>query len=230
MRENTLGWDDAMDSVEALRALEAIFEIEIDDDEAAAIQTVGDLFDVILEKRAPGPSGKCASAMAFYRLRQALGVARLAPTRDITFLNQRGAKAALKDLHATTGLAVPPARYAWLGTIGCAAACVGGLALALAFFVALDGHHCVWLLGAALTMTAGIAATRFDKGLVPRGCETLGGLARATASASYGELVCHGARARESEMWDILTATLAARANVAEINRHTTFYQGQEAA
>jgi len=233
MRENSLGWDDVIDSVEALQELETVFQIEIENDEAEAIQTVGDLFDVILEKLPPGHTGKCASAMAFFRLRRALGQPQFAPPNDLTFLNQQGAKAILAALREKTGLNVPSCRYARLGSIGCAVACVGGLVFAVALIAFLGKHGMLGLtvvVAAAMTMILGTIATRLDKGLLPSDCRTLGELAKQTATASYGCLVRLGARARESEMWDIVTAMLAAHANVlpTEINRDTTFYEGQK--
>ena len=171
MRENSLCWSDGLDGIEALEELEVVFQIAFDDEESAAMQTVGDLFDVLLEKRPPASHGKCASAMAFYRLRQALGGGRPAPSSDLTFLNTPGAKAILKDLQEKSGLNLPASRYARLGTIGCTVAWVGGLALVGAL-IAMLCHYAVAglmiLAGAVAAMVTGIVATRLDKGLLPR--------------------------------------------------------------
>lgn len=233
MRENSLGFDDGLDSVELLQDIEADFNIKFEDDEAIAMETVGDLFDAILAKVPPTATGKCASAMAFYRLRQVLGDANLKPSSDLTYLNAPGAKAALADLQAKTGLNLPGVRYARLGNIGCTTAMVGGLASAVTLFVIFESHSPVALtilVAGAMAMIAGTAAVKHDKGLLPETCETLGGIARQTAVMSYGLLVRRGARARQAEMWDILATILHAYSNVpaAEINRDTTFYKGQK--
>lgn len=231
MRENSLGWDEIMDSVEALQELEAVFRIEIADKEAESMETVGDLFDVILAKQPPGERGKCAGAVAFYRLRRAVGERTLTPASPIEFLNRRGAKRALAQLKDRTGLRLPSPRLARLGQFGCAAAVAGSLALVVCLVALSAGHASMMLVGAALLAVAwGVLATRLDRGLLPRGCETLGGLAKVAAAASYGVLVAQGVRAREAEMWEILTECLAERADMsaAEINRDTTFYAGQK--
>lgn len=232
MQQNCLCYEDGLDGIEAVENLEAAFQIKIENAEAVAIKTVGDLFDLIVAKCPPGETGKCASAMAFYRLRQALKRPDLAPSSSLAFLDQAGAKAVLKHLRDRTGLAVPQNRFARLGRIGCVVAWIGAI---LAFIIALTvaryypetGFACVT--GLVAVMAAGIIATRHDKGRLPAGCETLGGLARVTAVASYGELVKRGARARETEIWEIVTTTLAAfcRMPASAINRETTFYKSQ---
>lgn len=230
MRENSLGWDDGMDSVEALQELEALFRIKIEDAEAKTMETVGDMFDIIIAKRPPNQSEKCGCAMAFYRLRHAIGDRSLTPLSPIGFVNERGAKKVFLEWQDKTGLRLPPSRRSRLGKFGCATAVAGSLALA-AFVVAFfGGHGSTGLVAAFSAVTLGIVATRLDKGLLPRECETLGGLAKATAARSYGALEDFGARARAPEMWDILTECLAERATVsaADINRDTTFYTGQK--
>jgi hypothetical protein len=233
MRDNSLNWTDCLDSIEALEEIETVFQVGIDEPEE--IETVGDLFDALLAKLPPANSGKCASAMAYYRLRQAIpnGDDCFAPSSDLTFLNTPGAKQALNELREKTGLNVPSARYALLGRIGCGAAIISGLAFAVTFlgFLGTHGAPALACLGlAALVIAVGIFLTRLDKGLLPKSCKTLGGLARETAAASYGKLVMLGAGAREKEMWGIFTRLLAERANVPaeDIDYDTTFYKGQK--
>jgi hypothetical protein len=231
MRENSLGWDDGMDSVEALQELEALFRIKIEDAEAGAMETVGDMFDVIIAKRPPNQSEKCGCAMAFYRLRRAIGDRKLIPASPIGFLNLYGVKRAFAELHERTGLRLPSPHLARQGRFGCAVAVVAGVTLFVLLVGLLCGHASSWwMLGGLLAMTAGIGATRMDKGVLPSDCETLGDLAKATAAKSYGQLADLGARACKSEMWEILTECFAESSIVpaAEINRDTTFYAGQK--
>jgi hypothetical protein len=231
MRENTIGWDDGMDSVEALQELEAIFQIKIESEEAEAMETVGEMFDVIIAKRPPNQSETCGCAMAFYRLRGAIGDHKLIPASPIEFLNLYGAKRAFAELHERTGLRLPSPHLAQLGRLGCAVAVVACVTLFVLLVGLLCGHASSWwMLGGLLVMIAGIVATRMDKGILPPDCETLGDLAKVTAAKSYGQLVDLGARARKSEMWEILTECLADLSTVsaADINRDTTFYAGQK--
>lgn len=229
---NCLCYGDGLDAVDAVKELETIFQIKIENAEAEKIQNVGDLFGLIIAKCPPSETGKCASAMAFYRLRQALGRSDLAPSSDITYLNRLGAKSALQRLAQQTGLTMPQSRFARLGQSGCTAAivsCISAIIIACTFVGKHPDTGIAVLVGLVVVMVAGIFAARRDKGLLPHGCEALGGLVRQTVSASYGELVRRGARAREAEMWAILTTILAAFSTMpaTEINRATTFYKSQ---
>ena len=80
---NTLGLDDDLDGVELARDLEESFGVKFSDKEASACQTVGDIFRFLLA-RLPHQSSKidrCASAMAFYRLRTAVSARGVALRR-----------------------------------------------------------------------------------------------------------------------------------------------------
>lgn len=234
MSENTIGWTDGMDGVEYVQELEAIFQVSFADDETKDVITVGDLYDRLLEKMPLGdPNKKCATAMAFYCLRRAFvrfeHAERLTPSSDITRLNALGAKQALKLLREDCGLSVPASRFTRLGDIGCAAAIIGGLVPLGGFFAYIGYHSASALVVTAIALAVlagGALATSIDRGLLPDDCETLGGLVRKTAAASYGQLVKLGARARGEEIWDIMIGTLAERSCVAKdrIDRDTTFY------
>jgi acyl carrier protein len=70
---NTLGLDDDLDPVEVVQLLERVFDIEVSQEEADRISTVGDFYEVLLRKIPPDEADrKCASAVAFYRIRAAL--------------------------------------------------------------------------------------------------------------------------------------------------------------
>src|ERR1700734_2776145 len=70
---NTLGLDDDLDGVEVVQDLKRIFDIMVSRQEAARIFNVGEFHDLLLQKIPPDEAGgKCASAMAFYRIRRAL--------------------------------------------------------------------------------------------------------------------------------------------------------------
>ncbi|MBL7185657.1 MAG: hypothetical protein ISS70_04975 [Phycisphaerae bacterium] len=62
-----------LDSVELLLEVEATFNIDIPDEEAAGIVTIGELHKSILEKmRGRNTKTSCGSQKAFYRLRRTL--------------------------------------------------------------------------------------------------------------------------------------------------------------
>ena len=97
-------------------AVEEAFAIEISDEEAAAVGTVGDLYEVVLSKLETAPSLR--PARAFFRLRRAivacLGRPRstIGPTTKLAHLLPRQTRiAAWQSLAEVTGLAFPPLRH-----------------------------------------------------------------------------------------------------------------------
>ena len=108
---STLSVDDE-DSVAVVVAVERAFDIAIENKEAESILTVGEMFDLLLRKIAPGDdTGKCASAMAFYRVRRALfpGASELSPSYGLSALREIYTKRFAQDLKRKTGLRFAPA-------------------------------------------------------------------------------------------------------------------------
>ncbi|MEM7497198.1 MAG: hypothetical protein AAF371_04305, partial [Pseudomonadota bacterium] len=66
-------FDGDLDDVECLRAVEGAFGISLEDDQTAALETVGDLHRVVCRKRPPRRGAPCLTAKAFRRLRRHLG-------------------------------------------------------------------------------------------------------------------------------------------------------------
>src|SRR5215469_17808191 len=102
---NSLGLDDDLDGVELVRDIERAFQIKITDEEATNIFVVGELHELLVQKLSTDEGGrKCASAMAFYRLRNALrrqGIDhQLVPQADIRFLEPKGIKVVFARLEA----------------------------------------------------------------------------------------------------------------------------------
>ncbi len=61
-----------LDTVEIVMDVEDTFDIRIDDDVAQSIETVGELYDYIVEHTATARTGKCLTAAAFYEVRAGL--------------------------------------------------------------------------------------------------------------------------------------------------------------
>lgn len=207
---NTLGLDDDLDGVELVQLLERAFDLTIHDKEAEQIITVGDIYDLLVRKiPANESSRKCASAMAFYRLRQgirALGFdERLTPSSDIRFLERDGAKEAFKSLEKQTGLLMPRLRLSAIGRIGCLAAPVFSSIVAVAAykFDYVGGGAAIGL--AFLSLVAfGWIIISLDRGRLTEDCFKLADLAKKTTALNYGRLVKLGAGRRNNEIWDNL--------------------------
>lgn len=221
---NTLGLDDDLDSVEVVQVVESAFNNKIANEEAEAIVTVGEMFDLLREKIAGNATArKCASAMAFYRLRRALAARHagtgLTPASDLSWLRDTYTKKFVRALEQEAGLKLPRPGYSWIGRTGAAIALLGTFGALAAVFLALTtlffrhwngnaiaGSASVLLFGGLIL---GGALAYLDSGRLPEQCATLGDLAKKTANLSYGLLVKQGADASESRIWQVLTEVLS---------------------
>jgi hypothetical protein len=170
--------------------------------------------------------------MTFYRLRRAirkLGAdGDYGPSSKIRFLEENGVKASFGKMEVETGLQLPKPSLMWVGVSGC-------LVLFLSLFVAfilLTFFHQPLLSGAIGACVAasivGYAIFRIDPGKLPRDCETLGGLAKKTASLNFGRLIKLGASRRDIDIWNNMIDLLSDYALPrSEINRETFFLQTQ---
>ncbi|CAL77307.1 hypothetical protein BRADO3527 [Bradyrhizobium sp. ORS 278] len=238
----TLGLDDELDPVEVVIDIERAFDIRISDAEAHDMFTVGQMFDLLRAKlQRQDADRKCASAMAFYRLRRALnegavGIGR-SPSSSLGPLERIYTKPFVTSIEETTDLRLPRPAASLMGRIG------GGLAL-LAFFGVLatlaigvcstifsipvpgpPTKVAIALLVAGLA--AGLILTKADPGRLPKTCRTLGDLATKAAHLSYGRLVKQGADSRDDQIWRVLTEILAdhSGAPARQIARETFFLE-----
>jgi hypothetical protein len=195
------------------------FDLTIADDEAHDVQTVGDLFALICSKLPPGDGmGKCAVAMAYYRLRRGLRAigyrGETDPRAPVSFAGYGRLRAVFKRLDAATGLAMPqpaPSGVTWLG---CA-----GLVLGIVLLIVVKGLGSN-LVGVFL-LVLGVALFFVEPGTLPAGCRTMDGFARQVASRNYGRLAREGARHREADIWRLLVALIASLDPDAEVTRET---------
>ncbi|WP_143755023.1 acyl carrier protein [Caulobacter sp. BP25] len=212
---NTLGLDDDLDPVEAVIGLEKAFALKISDGEAAACNTVGDIYDLLLARFAGriGEPGACMTSMAFYRLRRSLRVVcpgtDWRPDTALTPLAGGNVRAFFVELRRVSGLQMPEPRGTWLGGIG------GGLALLAivgAAIAAIKGALIVGLASAAM-LVVGVVLIRLDPGGLPEGCVTLGDLATKVGALNYGALAGVGGAVRPKDLWDAMAEVLSAQSD-----------------
>lgn len=194
------------DELDLIVAIEEAFGVELDD-EAETWLTLGDIGDWLEAKTAGRPSGeKCASAMAFWRLRAALGDSRLRPSTKLADCLPGQPDAEMKRLAAASGLQLPQTRLAGLGSLG--------VWLLAAFIPSLLGL----LLGLPDLVPVGLALSgfallRLDRGRYP--VETLGQLAEAAGASNQARLVGLGARQDRDTIWRSLVALAEEHAGAA---------------
>lgn len=183
------------DELDLVVGIEQAFDVELDE-EARRWMTLGDIADWLETKTAGRLSGgKCSSAMAFWRLRAALGDRRLSPATKLADCLRGEPGAEMKRLGASCGLRLPPARLAALGTLG-----VWLLLAALPSLLGLLVGLPVWV--PAILALSGFILLRLDRGRYP--VETLGELATAAARLNHGRLAEAGARLDRETIWRTL--------------------------
>ena len=238
---NTLGLDTICDPDDLVLAVESAFSVKFRKEEAEAIVTVGQMFDLLVKKIARGAEDrKCASAMAFYRLRRALakrapGSIRLSPSSDLSWLTHAYTKRYVRRLERETGLKLPkpvPTQIANFGSIGVIMASLSGLFLVLlaAALAASNSQYAIFVARAGLILLPGggilgMLTVSLDPGRLPKDCERLRDLSRKATKLSYAVLIDQGADASEKRLWQMLVDVLSDFAHypAVTINRDTLF-------
>jgi hypothetical protein len=219
------------DEIDLVEDIERAFDVAFSNREAATVQTVGDLYDLLLLKLPPNDADrKCASAMTFYRLHRALhdmGYAEsLTPASPIAFLDERNTWRAFKGLEEASGLQLPRLRLTRLGAVGCTFVLSALAAIAIWWmFKGLDGVTAV--IGVAAAIAAGAAIAWLDPKRLPRDMKTLADLVRQTAPLNFGRLAKQGARHSNSDVWDAMIAVLSEHKPKTAITRETFFFDSQ---
>jgi len=234
---NSLGWSDDDNWFDFAHWLKMQFDLELPVDDLLAIMNAGDLYDAIMVRLPVSPNNrKCASAMAFYRLRQALSdlraPSRIFPSTSLSCVEPHKMKEALQGLGAEERLHVPCARHGRLFSI------IGNFVFfSVVAFLVLCGIHLghphdvplSWLAISLGMAMSGFWVMQMFPDRVPEGCWTVGDLAKRIAAYNYGRFIRLGARQTEDEVWDAMCEALAEFALIpkSEITRDTVFYDGQ---
>lgn len=212
-----------LDSVELVVAIEESFGIEIPDDEAARIRTVGDLYDSIVSKLHGEAATHCLTSEAFYRTRRGfvdvLKVARrsIRPSTPVAPLFPRASRREdWSHVQIAAGLRFPDLSLPnWVH--------LGALVVALAVFalsivlVAL-GKLPPWMLSLAflLGFAAGMGlisvatpfANEFSAG------KTVGDLARDVLMKNHAKIAEQAKGWNASEVWETLCRFLVTASGV----------------
>ena len=206
----TLGIDDE-DAFDVVIDLERSFDIAISDQEAEACRTLGDLYDLLLQRFEGREGGQlCASAMAFYRLRRACGYlsaeTKLRPSTRFPDFANNSVRRFFTDIEGETGLRLPQKAASWVGKLGGASVVAGLLGVmavgALCGLGLLSGK---WAWAPAAMIAFAPILWSLDPGEFPKNCETLGDLARRVSRLNFGRFAKAGARVNRKELWDALT-------------------------
>ena len=222
-----------LDYVELVMAVEEALEIEIEDEEAQRVDTVGDLHRLAVSKlemrreEAKNPV-VCARVPAFNRIRRALidvaGVERSAirPATPIdTLVSRSGRREAWEKLAEHSGLRWPqltaPAWLLWTALAASAGACVAAyLSYRLTWSLVL-------VLGAVFVLI--LKATKPLQVELQGGIATMGDLTRAVAGLNYILLTRGRETLTPEEVWDALVEIIVRQLSIdrSEIRPEASF-------
>lgn len=203
---SSLGLAGDLDDVALVEDIEQAFGVRLPDDEVSRCQTVGDLFELVVDRLPDriGNADRCATAMCFYRLRRAvLTLApdmELRPSTPIEALRGLSVKSLYHAFQGADGLR-PPARHlsAW-----------GGLSLLLvvALPIGLLFWEAPWWT-AALSVLLAVPLYQLSPVRLPPQIKTFGDLVELVTARSIGTLGADGARLRSAEAWKALQTVCA---------------------
>ncbi len=230
---NTLDLDDDLGDAELVRSLESAFDLKMPRD-LSHVSNVGQLFDALLLQFSSVDQGeKCATAMAFYRLRGALcdmRNERLSPSFQLNLVQDISVRQLFSQLSRKANLKLPNRALTAIGNSGGALIVIAFMAMFPLYVLGdlniIDMH---WLWAIPVGIPAGVAVIKFDPGRLPNDCQTLGDLARKTATLNYGWLAKQGAKATEEDIWREFRKIVSQQSDVApsDIQRDTVFFRKQ---
>ena len=223
-----------LDGVELVMEVEETFGFSIPDEDAAALHTVGKLYDYIMDHRFRGRREGCLTSVVFYKLRRALmlvleiprsGVRPPVPLATIISTHRRRFWA---DLQRTLGLRLPElVRPRWV-TRSATAVAVCLVAAAAVFLVAELGISAavvpIWgtvcLVSYVVYQTTKPLAVEFRPDFA-----TIGGLTKAVLRKNYAAISDECDRASADEAWETLRAIIVEQLGVraGDVTREASF-------
>ena len=206
-----------LDGVELIMAVEESFGIQIADEEAGALLTVGDLHNLVLAKLHGQSPDRCLTSVAFYRLRRAFMDGLRVNRRDISpgsllgrIIPREGRRQQWERVNSALHLKMPELerpRWVWL--------CLSVFALALSAALtpamyAMSRRYTpntdllvlVVLAGFVFFVSLGFRLSRPLANAFPSGIETAGDLAREVLSRNHAQLAAEVGSYNTEEVWD----------------------------
>ncbi|GFE77532.1 hypothetical protein [Novosphingobium sp. TCA1] len=220
---DTASWVGDGDDADFFLAIERTFDLRLRSN--LPWTTFGEVRDhVVAHVAAHGGGGTaCATQMTFYRLRRALGFGRhVGPDAPLAPLIGDALRPVFSDLEADTDLKMPATRAGWLGIVGGSCFVIAAAILAL---TTLPPPSRIFAAGASAYV--GLWLRHLDRRRLPRGCETIGDLARMVSEQNRGRLARDGARLTSPEIWRIIQQLAADESGIDPdlIGPETTFFR-----
>ncbi|WP_439600636.1 hypothetical protein [Devosia sp.] len=202
---------DGGDALDLIRSLEEDLGISLSPDGSWTADTMGELHAVLVDRvsREAAPGGKCASQMAFYRLRRALSadsaapISSIRPSTPIEPFCRGNLRSLFGRLEQQTGLSMPRLDSDRFGDLAAMAFALSILTTVIA--VAFQSIFPVGFIAMSLLAVA-IVGDSLNKGRLRGDQRTVGELARRMAGSNPVPLQRAGARLDRDLIWEVLVA------------------------
>lgn len=199
-----------LESVELVMEVEETFGFSIPDEDAAALDTVGKLYDYVMANRFAGRPPGCLTSIAFYKLRRALisvlGIGRndVQLSSCLTAIIPTHRRRRWLELHKAMGLRLPElVRPRWVTAVAIAVGCALVIDAATIIGIVL-AFWIIWPVAFALYFVTEPLAVVF-----PRECATVGGLTEAILRKNYGAISDECQRSNAEDVWRTLRDLIA---------------------
>jgi acyl carrier protein len=211
-----------LDMVEVIMATEEAFDVEIRDEEAERVRTVGQLYALVIGKLAASETRRCMSSVVFYQARRALTDLCDVPRRSISpstpmraLLPERRRRTHWGHLGREVGARLPNLELPpWIDQVLLVLTLALLFTCAAAYFTSPLSVAVSYSVGGALLVwTARRAAAPFAN-RIPAPCATVGGTVRAVLRSNQGY---YGPTARKwdpIEAWDTLRRVIAEQLDI----------------
>jgi hypothetical protein len=205
-----------------LLAVEDAFGFSMPDDDAAKLDTLGDLYDYVIAHRFQATQDACLRGIVLHKIRIAMTSALHVPRenlRDATWLSTiipRHRRRAWRTLQQSTGLRLPQLRRPSWATGGAALASVG-LAVAVPASLGFTLLHGAIVVAIVTAFVAGYLASWLTAPLAfefQPDCQTVGELATATLARNFQAMCNECKSANAAEAWETLRRIVAERLGV----------------
>lgn len=205
-----------LDTVELVMEVEDAFDVEIPDDRAGQMLTVGDLYDFIVESKRDvvDPRGICLSAATFFAIRRALISEidilprSLRPRTSVqATLPTTGRRTLWAKLQSSLDLKLPTlCRPKWLVAISTALAIIATLLVSVLVYQEWGPNHAVWI-GILSLVLIGVIASLITApfATLPRPIfVTFRGLSNVVLAHNYAKLSQKFNTWNPADVWDAL--------------------------
>lgn len=222
-----------LDLVELIIKVEETFGFSIPDEDVAALDTVGRLYECVLTHRFGERQEGCLTSVVFYRLRRALmsvfGLARndVRPTLDLAAVIPNDRRRRWSDLQESVGLRLPElVRPRWVTAMVTVLGCILIIATA-AYLVATMGQGAVmlgffimWIVVYLLYQGTKPLAVVFRPEFA-----TVGGLTKFVLYKNFRAISDEGQRASAEDVWSTLRTLVAEQLGVRadEVTKDSSF-------